>query len=392
MALLSSLAPFLLFHLPLVAAAGSALYHVAVAFAALRFHWAKEPAADFTPPVSLLKPLRGIEQGFYATLKTFFQQDYPAYEIVFGLSDAKDAASWTIAQLRREFPKVPVKVVLVPESAAAIPANPSNPKMRKLQQMVAEASHEVLVITDADIRVEPDYLRRVMRPLADERVGLVTSLYRGVPVGKLGSVLEALGMSGDFAGQVLLARALRGVRFGLGATLATRKKQITEIGGLAPWADYLADDFVLGDRIAAAGYRVHLSHTVVETLLPYRAFSEAFHQQLRWARTIRACSPRGYPGLLFAYAAPLAIIPALAYPGSALALMVLDAALIARWLAAWAAGVLVCRDRVVRNYFWLLPVRDLLALLIWLLSFFGREIVWRQARFRLGADGRIKPA
>ena len=384
MALFSSLAPIFLFYLPLVVAAGSVVYHLAVMFASLRFHWQKEHAGDFAPPVSLLKPLRGIEQNFYATLRTFFEQDYPAYEIVFGLSDAKDPASWTIAQLRREFPKVPVKIAVVPDAVA------SNPKMNKLQQMVAEASHEVLVVTDADIRVAPDYLRRVVRPLGNGRVGLVTCLYRGVPLGNLGSVLEALGMSGDFAGQVLLARWLRGVRFGLGATLATRKRQIAEIGGLAPWADYLADDYILGSKIAEAGYQVHLSHTVVETLLPHRTLSETFHQQLRWARTIRACSPRGYPGLLFAYAAPLAILPAVMRPDSALALIALDCALIARFLGAWAAGVLVCGDRVVRNYFWLLPVRDLLALVIWLLSFFGSEIVWRHARFRLERDGRIR--
>ena len=386
MAVFSSLAPFLLFYLPLALAAGSVFYHLAVALASLRFHCEKEPDGDFAPPVSILKPLRGIEQNFYATLRTFFEQDYPTYEIVFGVSDPKDPATWTIAQLRREFPKAPVKVVVVPDSAA------TNPKMSKLQQMVAEASHEVLVITDADIRVAPDYLRRVVQPLVNERVGLVTCLYRGVPVGKLGSLLEALGMSGDFAGQVLLARALQGVRFGLGATLATRKQQITQIGGLAPWADYLADDFVLGSRIAAAGYRVHLSHTVVETMLPHRRLSETFHQQLRWARTIRACSPRGYPGLLFAYAAPLAILPAMTDPNSALALIALDCALIARFLGAWAAGVLVCRDKVVRNYFWLLPVRDLLSLAIWLWSFLGSEVVWRQARFRLERDGKIRPA
>ena len=198
-------------------------------------------------------------------------------------------------------------------------------------------------------------------------------------------------MSGEFAGQVLLARWLEGIRFGLGATMATRKRQITEIGGLAPWADYLADDYILGSRIAAAGYQVRLSHTVVETLLPDRTLAETFQQQLRSARTIRACSPRGYPGLLFAYGVPLALLPALYHP-TALALAVLDSALVARWLAAWAAGVLVCRDKLVRYYFWLLPLRDLVGLIIWLASFAGSEIVWRNVRFRLEPDGRIRPA
>ena len=378
-----SLSHFLLYHLPLAVAAGAILYHLAVTIAALRFHGETEPAADYTPPVSILKPLRGIEPQFHATLSTFFRQQYPNFEIVFGLADPKDPANWTIAQLRRDFPQVPVKVVMVPEGSG------TNPKINKLQRMVEEAAHDVLVISDADISVGPNYLRDAVRPLADERVGMVTCLYRGIPSGGLRSILEALGMSGEFAGQVLLGRAVGGMSFGLGATMATRKKQIAAIGGLAPWADYLADDYILGNRIAAAGYRVHLSHCVVETLLPHRTLTELFHQQLRWARTIRACSPRGYPGLLFAYGAPLALVPAIYHP-TTLALAVLDCALIMRWLAAWAAGVLVCKDRLVRNYFWLIPLRDLAALVIWLISFAGNEIVWRQSRFRLEPDGRIK--
>ncbi len=387
----SRLAGWLLFYLPLAIAAGSCLYHLAVSVAALRFARQREPAADFTPPVSVLKPLRGIEQNFYATLRTFFQQDYPAYEIVFGLSDPKDPAQWTIAQLRREFPQIPVKVVQVSGPAAGA-VNPVNPKTHQLQQMLEQASHEVLVISDADIRVEPGYLRQVVAPLRDPRIGLVTCLYRGVPARGLNSLLEALGMSGDFSGQVLLAQWLGEVRFGLGATLATRQEQIQAIGGLAPWISYLADDFIVGNRIAATGYRVHLSHAVVETLLPHRTAREYWRQQLRWARTVRSCSPRGYAGLVFAFGAPLALLPVALQPHSTPALAVLNAAWAARWLAAWAAGLLVCRDKLVRNYFWLLPLRDLVALVIWLASFFGSEVVWRNARYRLEPDGRMRAA
>ncbi|HWP83587.1 MAG TPA: glycosyltransferase, partial [Terriglobia bacterium] len=162
------------------------------------------------------------------------------------------------------------------------------------------------------------------------------------------------------------------------------------IGGLAPWADYLADDYILGNRIAAAGYRIHLSHHPVETLLPPRTWRELFHQQLRWARTIRACSPRGYPGLLFAYAAPLALLPVVYHP-TALSFVVLGCSWLLRWAAAWAAGMAVCNDRLVKRFFWLLPARDLLALGIWLASFLGSEIVWRGARFRLEPNGKMRP-
>jgi ceramide glucosyltransferase len=373
------------FYLPLLIGAGAALYHVAVLTAALRFSREKESPAGFTPPVSVLKPLHGIEEHFYATLATFFQQDYPSYEIVFGLSDAQDPARWTIAQLQRDFPNVAVKVVVATGHSGA------NPKIGKLRRMLEEASHDTVVISDADIRVERDYLRRVVSPLVDERVGLVTSLYRGAAGQSWGSILEALGMSADFAGQVLLARALGPIRFGLGATLATRKKQIEAIGGLAPWSDYLADDFILGNRIAQAGYRVHLSHAIVETITPRHTLREALQHQLRWARTIRACSPRGYLGLIFAYGAPLAIVPMLLHPESALATALMLGALNARWFSAWAAGVVVCRDRLVQRFFWLLPLRDILALGIWLLSYMGRQVVWRQVRYRLEADGRMRP-
>ena len=378
----------LIFLLFLLLAACSVLYHLVVSLAALAFYARPAPEADFAPPVSVLKPLHGIERDFYASLAGFFRQDYPEYEIVFGLGDDADAARWTIAQLQRDFPRVPVKVVTVSESSRT---NAANPKMAKLERMVEAASHEVLVLSDADIRVEPDYLRRVVCPLAEDQVGLVTCLYRGVPARSFLSILESLGMSGDFAGQVLLSRMLRPVRFGLGATIVTRKRQIAEIGGIAKWADYLADDYVLGRQIVAAGYGVHLSHTVVETVLPHRTVPEMFRQQLRWARTIRACSPAGYLGLIFVFGVPFALLAFLLQPASPVALAALAAVLISRFLAALLSGALVCRDRFLVKCFWLLPLRDLMALGIWLWSFFGREVVWRGERYLLEPGGKIKP-
>lgn len=381
---------FLLFYPLLILAVCSFLYHLAVCWAALRFRAEQEESADFAPPVSVLKPIHRIEPNFYASLASYFRQDYsnstPRFEIVFGLGEGNDPARYTLAQLQRDFPRVPVKVVTVPESPSA------NPKMAKLERMLEAAAHELIVVSDADVRVGPDYLRQVVRPLANQRVGMVTCLYRGVPARQFLSILEALGMSGDFAGQVLLGRLVQGVRFGLGATMAARKQQIAEIGGIAKWADYLADDYILGREIARAGYRVHLSHTVVETVLPPRTLPELLRQQLRWARTIRACSPSGYPGLIFVFGVPLAFLAWALQPGSSLALAVLVAVLMARLLSAWASGVWVCRDGVLAKYFWLLPLRDLLALGVWGMSFLGREVVWRDARYRLEPGGKIKPA
>ncbi len=381
---LDTLIPWALFYIPLAIALGSCVYHLAIVIAALRFHREPEPATDYQPPVSVLKPIRGIEPDFYATLRTYFQQDYSDFEIIFGLGDDLDPAHWTIRQLQKEFPAIPLKVLLIPDLADA------NPKTNKLERMMEEAGHEILVISDADIRVTENYLREVVRPLADDRVGLVSCLYRGVPSPSLSSVLEALNMSTDFAGQVLLGRWLGGMRFGLGATLATRKKQIREIGGFRPWVRYLADDFICGRKISEAGYRVHLSHTVVETLLPRRTLAESLQQQLRWARTIRSCSPAGYVGLLVAFGVPIAFIPVLCRPESVAALSVLAGVLVLRTLAAWTTGRLICRDPLVNQKLWLLPLRDLLALVVWILSFFSRNVVWRNRRFRIEAGGRIR--
>ncbi|MBI4461046.1 MAG: bacteriohopanetetrol glucosamine biosynthesis glycosyltransferase HpnI [Acidobacteria bacterium] len=386
MAFLAGIKLGLFFYVPLVIAAGSGLYYAAVTLAAVLFHLRREKGAGYAAPVSILKPVRGIEQNFYACLASHFRQDYPAFEMIFGLSDPQDPARWTIEQLRRDFPQVPVKIVVVSESCGA------NPKMSKLQRMLEEASHEVIVINDADIRVPPDYLHKSVQPLADEQVGLVTCLYRGIPVRRLSSILEALGIGGDFAGQVVLARLIGGFEFGLGATLATRQKQIAEIGGLAQWADYLADDYVLANQIAKAGYRIHLSHTVVETMLPHRSLSEMLQQQLRWARTVRTASPRGYPGLVLTFGIPFALAALLFQPASTVVQMMLAAVLLLRWLSSWASGVVVCRDPVVRKWFWLLPLRDLLAFGVWIASFCGSTVVWRDARYRLEAGGRIRPA
>jgi ceramide glucosyltransferase len=381
----SSLSSLLLYDLPLLIAALSALYFLAVFLASLKFHFETESSAEFTPPVSILKPVRGIEEGFYESLASHCRQDYPCFEIIFGLGDLSDPAQETIAQLRRDFPRVPIKLVVVSESRHA------NPKMNSLEGMIGEAAHEVVVINDADIRVEPDYLRNVVRPLAGEQVGLVTCLYRGIPHAQLVSVLEALSISGDFSGQVLLARWLEGIQFALGATIATRKKQIAEIGGLERWGDYLADDYILGNRIAAAGYRIHLSHTVVETRLPRRSLSDLLRQQLRWARTVRISRPRSYPGLLLTFGVPFAALAVMAEPRSTLALGILAITLAARLFSAWASGVLISRDPVVRRYFWLLPLRDCLGLGVWLASFLGSQVVWRGRRYEIERGGKIRP-
>jgi ceramide glucosyltransferase len=379
-----SLASLLLFYLPLAVAAVSALYYLAVLFASLKFLFEKDPAAVFAPPVSILKPVRGLEPNFYECIASHCRQDYPQFEIIFGLNDPADPAIAAIEQLRRDYPRVPIKIVAASQIRCA------NLKMNSLEKMLEEAAHDIVVINDADIRVPPDYLRNVVAPLADDRVGMVTCLYRGVPAGGLPAGLEALGIGGDFTGQVLLARMVEGIKFALGATMATRKQQIVEIGGLARWSDYLADDYVLGNQIARAGYRIHLSHTVVDTLLPRRTLLDLLRQQVRQARTVRFSRPRGYPGLLLSFGIPFAVFALYARPYSAEAWTVLPVLFVARLGAAWVSGVEVAGDNFIRRFFWLLPLRDFVALGVWLASFLGKTVVWRGARYAIEPSGKIR--
>ncbi len=377
-------APLLLYYIPLTIATASIVYYLLILLASLRFRSEREPRNEFRPPVSLLKPLRGADESLFENLATHCRQQYPQFEMIFGLADPADPATDVIARLRSAFPQVPIKTVIAPESRSA------NQKVNSLQVMLAAASHEFIVINDADIAVPSDYLQTIIQPLLDDRVGMVTCLYRGAPARNWASLFGALNIAGDFAGQVLLARWLEGIRFALGATMATRKRQIAAVGGPAPWGDYLADDYILGNRIAAAGYRIHLSHMVVDTVVSHGSFSELLRQQLRWARTVRFSRPGSYPGLLLVFGLIFAAVALGCRLYSPLAQWIFAAILLARFLAAWASGVLICGDRTLRKFFWLLPVRDLIAFGVWLASFFGAEVVWRGQRFRIESDGKIR--
>src|SRR5580704_18787276 len=248
------------------------------------------------PPVSILKPLRGADPEIYESFRSHCLQDYPEYEIIFGVSDPNDPAIESVKALQQEFPDRRIQLLASPKILGA------NIKVSNLAQMLGEARYDNLIVNDSDIRVEPDYLRRVTAPLADPRVGMVTCLYRGVAGATLGSRLEALGISTDFCAGVLAARQLEGgMRFGLGSTLAFRRAELEKIGGFISFADYLADDYELGKRIASLGLKVELSEVVVETYLPSYRLREFFAHQLRWARGVRDARMGGYLGLIFTF-------------------------------------------------------------------------------------------
>jgi ceramide glucosyltransferase len=366
--------------LAVLATISSLGYYALCLWSALKF--LREPQADKsvcpTKAVSILKPLRGTDPEMYESFRSHCVQDHEDYEIIFGVSDANDPAIQLVDQLKAEFPQSAIRLVLCPEKLG------NNIKVSNLAQMVRQSYREYLIVNDSDIRVEPDYLRRVLAPLNDVKIGLVTCLYRGVANSTLGSRLESLGISSDFCAGVLVAENIEhGIRFGLGSTLAFRRRDLQAIGGFEALVDYLADDYQLGSRIAALGLKVKLSDDVVETFLPRYSLRAFLDHQLRWARTVRDSRFWGYVGLGLTFGLPWAALTLILARGTAWAwaLFALTAAM--RVSVTLVVGKSVLRDRQVARLLAWLPLRDVLALLVWIASFAGHEIVWRGDRFRL---------
>jgi len=344
-----------------------------------------EGSVRATPPVSILKPLKGSDPEMYENFRSQCVQDYPEYEIIFGVSDPTDPAVALVEQLKREFPDRAISLKICSENLGA------NAKVSNLAQMVKAARYEYLIVSDSDIRVEPDYLQRVMAPLADPKVGLVTCLYRGVAATTLGSRLESLGISTDFVPGVLAAGVVEsGIRFGLGSTLAFRRQDLEALGGFQAFADYLADDYELGKRIAERGLKAELSEVVVKTFLPAYGFSDFIGHQLRWARTIRDARRGGYAGLVLTFGLFWSLLALFASRGAGWAWGVLGVTACIRLLMALIVGEGVLRDSQVLRWLWLLPVRDFIAVVIWMAGLVGNTISWRGKKFKL-RNGELTP-
>jgi len=329
-------------------------------------------------PVSILKPLRGTDPEIYESLRTHCLQDHAEYEIIFGVSDPGYPAVNLVERLQQEFPSRSIRLVLCKKNLGA------NTKVSNLAQMLIEAKHEHILVNDGDIRVEPGYLRHVTAPLADSHVGLVTCLYRGVPGRTLGSRLESLGISTDFAAGVLAARQLEGsIRFALGSTLVFRRRDLAAIGGFEAFVDYLADDYEIGRRIAQHGLKVMLSKLVVETYLPSYTLREFVDHQLRWGRTVRDSRRWGYLGLVVTFGLPWALMALLLSRGALWTWGLLAIATCLRFAVALLVGRSVLRDPTVIPLLPLLPIRDSIALLLWIASLAGKTVVWRGDSFRL---------
>lgn len=366
----------------LVGIVSSSLYYLLCLWSAFQFLSEKKgttfQSSQAWPPISILKPLKGTDPEIYECFRSHCLQQYPEYEIIFGVSDANDPAVESVKSLQLEFPDRRIQLVVSPQVLGA------NVKVSNLAQMLPEARYEHLIVNDSDIRVAPDYLRRVIAPLADSRVGMVTCLYRGVAAKTLGSRLEAVGISTDFCAGVLAARQLEGgIHFGLGSTLAFHRAGLEKIGGFASIVNHLADDYELGKRIADLGFAVELSDVVVETYLPAYNLRSFFAHQLRWARGVRDARAWGYFGLAFTFGMLWALL-AVAADGTKLwSWALLGFTLFLRFAVAVVVGGKVLRDRQVLKYWWLIPLRDLIAVGVWIVSLGGHTVTWRGESFTL---------
>ncbi len=353
------------------ALAGGAYFTLALVAGLQRQH---SKRSSFAPPVSILKPVRGRDPKFYDALISHASQDYPEFEIVFGVQDPKDPAIQDIERLIAAYPSIPIRVV---RNAPVTP----NGKAGMLISLAAAARHPFLRVNDSDIVVVPGYLRSVMAPLDDSNTGLVTFLYRARGQ-SFPTQFESLGIATDFMPSVLVARLIGVAEFALGSTMAFRSSDLQQIGGFAAIADYLADDYQLGARIHGLGLEIVFADTVVETNLGEGSWSDVWKHQVRWSRTIRVSRGGGYIGAVVTHATFWCLVAALFGEG---------------WIALgclamrMVAGVVAAR-RVLRAdvSWWLMPVRDLWGFAVWCAGLFGSTVEWRHQTLKLRADGRIE--
>jgi ceramide glucosyltransferase len=381
-----------------MAVAGMGYFVAAIVAARVCLHERRATLAAFAPSVSILKSLKGVDPGMIEAFRSHCRQAYRGeYELLFGISSFDEPAAEVVTELKLEFPDLPIRLIECRERLGA------NGKVSTLAQLLPHARYEFILINDSDITVSERYLERVMarfapplpplRPSRDESqppVGLVTALYRGRSHGTLPSRLESLGISTDFMAGVLLSKMIEGgMRYGLGSTLAVRREALAKIGGLEPLADYLADDYELGARIAAAGYRVALSAEVVQTAIPAYRWRGFVDHQLRWLRAVRDARPAGYAGLIVTHGLGWALLNTLASGLRPLSLWLLAMSFFLRLAMAMTVGAAVLGDHQVLDGLWLLPLRDVIAMGLWTAGFAGNTIVWRGERFEL-KDGKLR--
>jgi ceramide glucosyltransferase len=342
------------------------------------------PAQEVASPISVLKPVRGLDPDAYENFASFCRQDYSEFEILFAVNDAEDPAVPIVRKLIADFPGGSIRLIVVAERLGP------NTKVSNLCRLVREARHDLLVITDSDVRAEPGYLRSVAAMFRDPGVGGVTALYRGRDNLQFVAAMDCVGSSAAFCGAALVARELEGLKFMMGSTMATTKERLAEIGGFEAMVDLHSDDYELGHRISARGYRIELLPDPVWMAFPSQTLGAYLRHELRWAIGIRNIRPGGHFGMLFTHGLPWAIAAACVAPSAAVGAAYLAAYFVLRFAMAWTVGVWGLHDPVLRRRIWLLPVRDLLSFFVWLASFAMNRIEWRGSVFTL-EKGRMIP-
>ncbi len=345
----------------------------------------------FTPPLSLLKPLHGAEPDLEAHLASFFEQDYPEYEILFCARSEDDAGLAIARRVAASYPQIPAKFFSTGGQPPYI-----NAKAASMELMEAAAAHDILVISDSDVRVTPDYLRAVALPFVQQRVGGMCCPYRGVAgQGGLWARLEAVGMSVEMTSGVLVARMMEGMQFTLGPTMAFRRETIRKMGGFKVTADYCADDFVLGNETFKLGETVVLSHHAIDHMVLNVRFADSMKHQIRWMKSTRFSRPKGHFGTALTFSMPFAL---LAWAEAAwfhhpwLGLALLAWGLATRLVLAFVVGRKVVRDPSWFGLIVLYPIRDLMGFFIWLASYTGNTILWRGQIYELLPGGRMRAA
>ncbi len=364
-------------------AAAAACYTFAswVAVLRMRRKAAIRPLPDRTPPVTILKPLCGAEPELYECLRSFCDQMYPGFQIVFGVHDRGDPAVRVVARLRAEFPAADLAVAIDRRQHG------SSGKVSSLINMMALARHDYLVIADSDIRVDRDYLAKVVGPLVDEKVGIVTCLYRSRARAGFWSLLGSMFIDEWFMPSVCVAAMAGSRSFAFGATIAIRRQVLASIGGFEAIADQLADDFRIGELTRRLGLRTVLSEVVVETCVHEPTLSELLRHELRWLRTIRAVRPAGYSFSFITFGLPIAALGALLAGGARPAMILLGATALARLML----HIAVRRPHSALWHLLALPLNDALGLALWAWGFAGRSVHWRNDHYRVIRDGSVHP-
>jgi ceramide glucosyltransferase len=371
----------------LVALGPFVYYLLALWVGVAHFRRKREPrraASSYTPPASILKPVRGLDRDAYENFESFCRLDYPEYEILFCVSDPEDPVVPVIEKLQNNYPNRAIHLLV------GAPHIGTSNKVNKLCRLAEEARYDLLVMSDSDVRVDPNYLRDVAAPFADPAVGGVTVFFKSQTAGGVGATLDATGSAPEFAASALLARKLEGIRFTLGATMATTRKCLAEIGGFEALANHYVDDFELGNRIASRGYRIELAHTPVCMVYPRETLGEFLRHELRWTIGLRNVRPGGHALVAFTFGLPWTILAAAVAPTATVGALYVLVYLALRYAVYLTIGVWGLQDEVVRRMWWLAPVRDAANFCVWVASFFSNHICWRGLKFEV-RKGRLIP-